>query len=63
MSEANDAFWGGRSGAFLDPENNFWEVAYNPNSVFDERGAMIEMNRGTFFTVSTYFPKFHNQAR
>lgn len=44
ISEANDAFWGGRSGAFMDPENNFWEVAYNPNSVFDERGAMIEMN-------------------
>lgn len=44
INEANDAFWGGRSGAFLDPENNFWEVAHNPNSVFDEQGAMIEMN-------------------
>jgi len=41
---ATDRFWGGRSGSFLDPENNAWEVAYNPNAVFDEKGAMIEMN-------------------
>lgn len=41
---ASDRFWGGRSGCFLDPENNAWEVAFNPNSVFDESGAMIEMN-------------------
>lgn len=39
-----DRFWGGRSGSFLDPENNAWEVAYNPNAVFDEHGAMVEMN-------------------
>jgi len=26
---------------FADPENNYWEVAWNPNSVFDERGAML----------------------
>jgi uncharacterized protein len=38
-----DAFWGGRTFCFLDPENNVWEVAFNPNSVFDERGAMVEM--------------------
>jgi uncharacterized protein len=38
------AFWGGRFAGFLDPENNYWEVAFNPNSIFDERGAMIEMN-------------------
>ena len=41
---ASDRIWGGRSGSFLDPENNAWEVAYNPNAVFDEKGAMIEMN-------------------
>jgi len=23
-------FWGGYRGYFADPENNFWEVAYNP---------------------------------
>jgi uncharacterized glyoxalase superfamily protein PhnB len=42
--QPHDAFWGGRGGGFLDPENNCWEVAYNPNSKFDDRGAMIEMN-------------------
>lgn len=41
---AADRFWGGRSGSFLDPENNTWEIAFNPNVRFDERGAMIEMN-------------------
>lgn len=44
IHEPNDAFWGGRSAGFLDPENNYWEVAFNPNSKFDERGTMIEMN-------------------
>lgn len=43
IHEPSDAFWGGRTAGFLDPENNYWEVAYNPSSVFDERGAMIEM--------------------
>lgn len=38
-----NAFWGGRIFLFLDPENNLWEVAHNPGSVFDERGAMIDM--------------------
>lgn len=41
---ASDRFWGGRSGCFLDPENNAWEVAFNPNAVFDDKGAMVEMN-------------------
>ena len=44
IHEPNEAFWGGRTAGFLDPENNYWEVAYNPHSVFDERGVMIEMH-------------------
>ncbi|WP_276352409.1 VOC family protein [Cohnella caldifontis] len=40
--EASDAFWGGRTAYFLDPEDNAWEVAWNPTAVFDERGAMID---------------------
>ncbi|KGP72768.1 VOC family protein [Pontibacillus yanchengensis] len=30
-----------RSACFADPEYNVWEVAYNPGSTFDERGAML----------------------
>lgn len=41
VKEAGEAFWGGRTAYFADPENNLWEVAWNPTSVFDERGAML----------------------
>lgn len=41
LREPSDAFWGGRTAYFADPENNLWEVAWNPDSIFDERGAMI----------------------
>lgn len=27
---AEDAFWGGRSGYFADPDGHLWEVAWNP---------------------------------
>jgi catechol 2,3-dioxygenase-like lactoylglutathione lyase family enzyme len=36
-----DAFWGGRSAYFADPEGNLWEVAWAPMFKFDERGALI----------------------
>jgi uncharacterized glyoxalase superfamily protein PhnB len=41
LREPSDAFWGGRSSYFADPENNLWEVAWNPAALFDERGAML----------------------
>ncbi|OIK15778.1 glyoxalase [Bacillus sp. MUM 116] len=41
LREPSAAFWGGRTAYFSDPENNLWEVAWNPTAVFDERGAMI----------------------
>ena len=28
---AEDAFWGGRSGYFRDPDGYLWEVAWNPD--------------------------------
>ncbi|MEC2057214.1 VOC family protein [Peribacillus psychrosaccharolyticus] len=37
-----EAFWGGRTSYFADPENNLWEVAWNPSSVFNDSGAMIK---------------------
>jgi len=36
-----DADWGGRSGYFSDPEGNLWEVAWMPESSFDDRGGLI----------------------
>ncbi|UOQ87187.1 VOC family protein [Gracilibacillus salinarum] len=41
LRKPSDAFWGGRTAYFADPENNIWEVAWNPSAVFDERGAML----------------------
>jgi catechol 2,3-dioxygenase-like lactoylglutathione lyase family enzyme len=38
---ASEAVWGGRIAYFLDPENNLWEIAWNPTAKFDERGAML----------------------
>jgi catechol 2,3-dioxygenase-like lactoylglutathione lyase family enzyme len=33
-----EAFWGGYSGYFADPDGNAWEVAHNPFWSLDERG-------------------------
>ncbi|RCX17033.1 hypothetical protein DFP94_11094 [Fontibacillus phaseoli] len=41
LKEPEEAFWGGRSAYFADPEFNVWEVAWNPSAIFDETGAMI----------------------
>jgi catechol 2,3-dioxygenase-like lactoylglutathione lyase family enzyme len=41
LREPSDAFWGGRTAYFADPEYNVWEIAWNPKAVFDERGAMV----------------------
>ena len=39
--EPVDAVWGGRSAYFADPEDNLWEVAWNPAASFDARGGLI----------------------
>ncbi len=39
--EPEDAFWGGRSAYFADPEDNLWEVAWIPAASFDDRGGLI----------------------
>jgi catechol 2,3-dioxygenase-like lactoylglutathione lyase family enzyme len=41
LRRPSDAFWGGRTAYFADPEQHLWEVAWNPTAVFDERGAML----------------------
>jgi catechol 2,3-dioxygenase-like lactoylglutathione lyase family enzyme len=35
---AHDAFWGGRTGYFADPDGHLWEVAWNPHWPMDEEG-------------------------
>jgi hypothetical protein len=38
LKPAHDAFWGGYSGYFSDPDNFAWEVAWNPSFPLDEQG-------------------------
>ena len=38
---AHDAFWGGYSGYFCDPDGHPWEVAYNPFMVPGPDGTVI----------------------
>jgi uncharacterized protein len=34
-------FWGGYIGYFADPDGHVWEVAYNGDFKFDERGLLV----------------------
>ena len=38
LKEPQKVFWGGYSSYFADPDDNCWEVAYNPFFPFDENG-------------------------
>ncbi len=38
VKPAQDAFWGGHSGYFADPDGHLWEVAWNPYFAMNERG-------------------------
>jgi catechol 2,3-dioxygenase-like lactoylglutathione lyase family enzyme len=38
VKEPQKVFWGGYSSYFADPDDNRWEVAYNPFFPFDENG-------------------------
>ncbi len=40
VKPAQDAFWGGHSGYFTDPDGHYWEVAWNPFMPLDEQGFM-----------------------
>lgn len=35
---AQDTFWGGYSGHFMDPEGHLWEVVWNPVWEFEVNG-------------------------
>lgn len=36
VKEAQDAFWGGYTGYFQDPDGHLWEVAWNPQMPVSE---------------------------
>ncbi|MDG3087733.1 VOC family protein [Vibrio hannami] len=38
---AQDAFWGGYSGYFSDPDGYMWEVAYSDGWQFNEDGSLV----------------------
>jgi len=41
LKPAQDAFWGGHSGYFGDPDGYCWEVAFAPGFGFAEDGSLI----------------------
>jgi uncharacterized glyoxalase superfamily protein PhnB len=38
VKPAHEAFWGGYSGTFSDPDGHLWEVAWNPGFAFGPEG-------------------------
>jgi hypothetical protein len=40
LKPAKDAFWGGYSGYFADPDGHLWEVAWNPDWTIAEDGSV-----------------------
>jgi len=40
LKPAQEAFWGGYSGYFADPDNFSWEVAWNPSFPISDDGAI-----------------------
>jgi len=40
LKPAQEAFWGGYSGYFADPDGFLWEVAWNPFFAIEENGAI-----------------------
>ena len=41
IKPAQDAFWGGHSGYFADPDGYYWEVAFAPGFQFAADGSLI----------------------
>jgi predicted lactoylglutathione lyase len=41
LKPAQEAFWGGYSGYFADPDGHAWEVAFNPHWKLDSAGSVV----------------------
>lgn len=44
QKSAVDAFWGGYSGYFFDPDGHLWEVAFNPDFPLSDDGRLTLPN-------------------
>lgn len=42
VKQPEKVFWGGYSGYIADPDDNLWEIAFNPFMQFDENGNVLE---------------------
>lgn len=42
VKKPKDAFWGGYSSYVCDPDENLWEIAFNPFLPLDENGNVVE---------------------
>ena len=42
VKQPEEVFWGGYSGYIADPDDNLWEIAFNPFLSLDEKGNTIE---------------------
>ena len=40
LKPGQDAFWGGYSGYFADPDGHAWEVAWNPDWAVEDDGGV-----------------------
>lgn len=40
LKPAQEAFWGGYSGYFADPDGHLWEVAHNPGLTIEDDGSV-----------------------
>jgi uncharacterized protein len=45
LKPAEDAFWGGYSGYFADPDGHLWEVAWNPEWALADDGS-VRLGKG-----------------
>lgn len=41
LKQPENVFWGGYSSYIADPDDNLWEIAYNPFMKMDEKGNVL----------------------
>ena len=46
LKPAQDAFWGGYSGYFADPDGHTWEIAWNPDWTIEDDGSVSLRKKG-----------------